>query len=161
VGVEIERKFRVRDDSWRAGVRLTERLRQGYLAQNATCSVRVRVEGERGRINVKGVVIGTTRPEFEYPLPVEDARTLLATLCQQPLIEKDRHHVPHEGHRWEIDEFLGQNAGLVIAELELSHADEPFRRPPWLGTEVTDDRRFYNSSLVNYAWSQLRRELGE
>jgi len=151
MGTEIERKFRVRDDRWREGVRGVY-YRQGYLQAERERTVRVRLAGNTGWLTIKGETRGVTRSEFEYPIPVEDATALLDGLCDQPQIEKYRYRVEHDGHVWEIDEFLGDNAGLVVAEIELASADERFSRPPWLGEEVSDDPRYFNANLVRHPW---------
>jgi adenylate cyclase len=146
VGREIERKFLVDTAAWRprdAGIA----LRQGYLSRDPARVVRVRLAGDAGALTIKGVTTGVTRAEFEYAIPAADATELLA-LCERPLIEKRRHHELHAGKRWEIDVFEGDNRGLVLAELELAAEDEPFARPPWLGAEVSDDPRYYNSNLI-------------
>ena len=151
MGTEIERKFRVRDDCWREGVRGVY-YRQGYLQAERERTVRVRLAGNTGWLTIKGETRGVTRSEFEYPIPPEDAAALLDELCDRPQIEKYRYRVEHDGHVWEIDEFLGDNAGLVIAEVELASADERFSRPPWLGEEVSDDPRYFNANLVRHPW---------
>ena len=160
MGIEIERKFLVAGDGWRAGAERVQAMAQGYLndlgaVEGGTqkASVRVRIEGDRAFLNLKSRKLGHTRQEFDYPLPVEDARQLLA-LCVGGLVEKRRHYVRHAGHLWEIDEFLGANAGLVVAELELDSADEAFVRPAWLGEEVTDSPRYYNLALAGRPYSQ-------
>jgi adenylate cyclase len=149
VGVEIERKFLVRHDGWRPAVVSSVDIVQGYLANTARSSVRLRVAGEAATLSVKGMTPGVRREEFEYPVPLEDARHMLATLCEGPLLGKRRHVVAAGMHRFEVDEFTGPNAGLVIAELELARPDEPFARPDWLGEEVTDHARYYNFRLVS------------
>lgn len=154
MAIEIERKFLVTDDSWRAGAPRCERFRQGYLASDPGCSVRVRLEGEVGRLNIKSATLGIHRHEYEYAIPAADAAELLDTLCAKPLIEKTRYFVEHAGHTWEVDRFEGENAGLVVAEIELDHADEPFERPPWLGEEVSHDPRYYNVSLVKHPFKE-------
>ncbi len=146
VGLEIERKFLVAGDGWRA-LGMPERYRQGYLCRG-TAVVRVRIAGERGRLSVKGKNIGPVRREFEYEIPVAEAEEMLAELCDGPIIDKCRTTLVWEGSRWEVDEFFGDNQGLILAEIELSHPDEAFARPPWLGAEVTDDPRYYNSNLA-------------
>lgn len=151
MGTEIERKFRVRDDRWREGVRGVY-YRQGYLQAERERTVRVRLAGNTGWLTIKGETRGVTRSEFEYPIPAEDATALLDGLCDQPQIEKYRYRVEHDGHVWEIDDFLGDNAGLVVAEIELASADERFSRPPWLGEEVSDDPRYFNANLVRHPW---------
>jgi adenylate cyclase len=145
MGIEIERKFLVSGDGWRQGE--GARYSQGYLNRDAQRTVRVRIAGERAFLTVKGISKGATRSEFEYAIPTSDARQLLQ-LADGPVIEKIRRIVVHEGSRWEVDEFLGDNKGLVVAELELESEDQPFARPDWLGREVTDDARYYNSSLA-------------
>jgi adenylate cyclase len=144
---EIERKFRVRSDAWRAEVRCSRLLRQGYLANTARASIRVRLDGECGLLSVKGMERGMSRDEYEVSVPAPDAREMLDRLCEGIPIEKRRHIVPHEGSEWEIDEFLGENAGLVIAELELDREDASFARPAWLGPEITYEERYYNFRL--------------
>jgi adenylate cyclase len=144
---EIERKFRVRSDAWRAEVSRSTLLRQGYLANTARASIRVRLDGEQALLSVKGMERGMSRDEYEVPLAVADAREMLERLCEGIAIEKRRHIVVHEGSKWEIDEFLGENAGLVIAELELDSEQASFARPAWLGAEVTDEERYYNFRL--------------
>lgn len=152
MGQEIERKFLVLDERWRDGADAGERLRQGYLANNLRASVRVRIGGGRARLNIKGATLGVERLEFDYPLPLDDAEQLLDSLCERPLIDKTRYRVVHGGHSWEVDVFEGDNAGLVVAEIELAAADEAFERPPWLGQEVSDDPRYYNVCLVTHPY---------
>ncbi len=156
MGVEIERKFLVKDDSWRAQAGAGVRYVQGYLAGNERASVRVRLEGDAARLNIKSATLGVCRREYEYAIPREDAEEMLAHLCRRPLIEKLRYHLRHGDHEWEIDEFLGDNAGLVVAEIELASEDEPFRRPPWLGEEVSHDPRYYNVNLVDHPYKDWR-----
>lgn len=144
---EIERKFRVRSDAWRAEVTRSTLLRQGYLANTARASIRVRLEGERALLSVKSMERGMSRDEYELPLPMADAHEMLDRLCEGIAIEKRRHIVPHEGSEWEIDEFLAENAGLVVAELELASEGASFVRPPWLGAEITYEERYYNFRL--------------
>jgi adenylate cyclase len=158
--LEIERKFLVTSDAWRAWAREVVPMAQAYLNDQAAIdsgaqrtSVRVRIAGERAFLNIKSRELGHTRQEFDYPVPLEDARALLA-LCVGGLVEKRRHLVEHAGHLWEVDEFLGDNAGLVVAEIELAHADEPFERPAWLGAEVTDEPRYYNLALASHPYSR-------
>jgi adenylate cyclase len=147
VAIEIERKFRVQNDGWREQVSSRTLLRQGYIANTARASVRVRLAGEAGWLSVKAMTPGLSRAEYEAAIPALDADEMLQRLCEGPLVEKWRHIVIHQGSRWEIDEFLGANAGLVIAELELAAEDAVFAAPAWLGVEVTHDERFYNFRL--------------
>jgi adenylate cyclase len=148
MGREIERKFLVRDEGWRAGA-VGERIEQGFLSTDPRRVVRVRVQGGRtATVAIKGAALGATRPEFEYAIPLDDARELLAGLCLRPPIEKTRYRVDVAGAWFEVDVFEGANAGLVLAEIELSSEDEPFPRPDWLGEEVTHDPRYSNASLA-------------
>jgi adenylate cyclase len=153
VGVEIERKFLLVGDAWRT---LGEPvlLRQGYLSSDPERVVRVRIEGEQGTLTIKGKSVGATRGEWEYPVPLADANELLDRLCQQPLIEKYRRRIALAGHVWEVDEFLGANQGLMFAEIELASEDEQFDKPDWIGAEVTDDPRYFNSSLIRHPYSR-------
>ncbi|MCZ8131355.1 MAG: CYTH domain-containing protein [Steroidobacteraceae bacterium] len=148
MGVEIERKFLVRGDAWRAQAVRSQRLRQGYLANTSRSSVRVRLAGDRAWLSVKSMTRELARLEFEYEIAVADAGPLLDALCEPPLLDKVRHYVPFGRHEWEVDEFLGDNAGLVVAELELDAADEPYEAPAWLGREVTHEDRYYNFNLA-------------
>jgi adenylate cyclase len=152
MGVEIERKFLVADESWRDEVVSRTGIRQGYLALTERCSVRVRISGDQANLNFKGLTIGIRRSEFEYPIPLADAEAMLEEYCGPDVIEKHRHLVDHAGHRWEVDEFAGDNAGLVVAELELGSEDEAFEPPGWLGEEVTGDLRYYNVALVQHPY---------
>ncbi|HKJ09928.1 MAG TPA: CYTH domain-containing protein [Gammaproteobacteria bacterium] len=152
MATEIERKFLVCNDQWRAHADAGTAYRQGYLASDPSCSIRVRVGGGRARLNIKSATLGIHRQEYEYPIPLEDGQEILDTLCQGPLVEKTRYLVPHGDHTWEVDVFEGENAGLVVAEIELSREDEPFERPPWAGDEVSHDPRYYNVSLVRHPY---------
>lgn len=147
MAIEIERKFLVTGDGWRAHARRRTLLRQGYLANTARASVRVRLAGRGGWLSVKEMVPGRARAEYEARIAAADARQMLERLCEGALIEKWRHLVFYRRCEWEVDEFLGDNAGLVIAELELSSVNQRFPRPGWLGAEVTDDERYYNFRL--------------
>ena len=151
MGLEIERKFLVRGDAWRQPA--PTYLCQGYLNRDKARTVRVRIAAESAWLTVKGASQGAVRSEFEYAIPLADARQLLA-LCDGPLIEKQRHLVAHAGHTWEVDEFLGANAGLVVAEIELSDEGEAFEVPEWAGAEVTDDARYFNSNLAAHPFRQ-------
>ncbi|HVN46810.1 MAG TPA: CYTH domain-containing protein [Steroidobacteraceae bacterium] len=142
---EIERKFLVQGSAWRQGTPL--HVRQGYLNRDKQRTVRVRIAGGRAYLTVKGLTQGASRPEFEYEIPLEDGEALLA-LCDGPPLEKHRYTVRHAGATWEVDEFLGANAGLVVAEIEIQNEQQAFERPGWLSTEVTADPRYFNSSLI-------------
>ena len=152
MGLEIERKFLVVGEAWRA-LGTPTLLRQGYLSLEPERTVRVRIEGSNATLTIKGKNRGATRGEWEYPIPVAEAAELLDTLCQQPLIEKIRHRVRAGTHIWEVDEFLGANAGLVVAEIELASEGEGFDKPAWIGREVTDDKRYFNSNLIRHPYS--------
>jgi adenylate cyclase len=150
--LEIERKYLVRNDDWRRpgnGIR----YRQGYLSTDPGRNVRVRSGAGKGFITIKGLTVNATRPEYEYPIPVEDAEALLDTLCLKPIIEKTRYTVEHAGLLWEIDVFEGVNAGLIIAEVELAGANQRIVLPDWIGQEVTDDPRYYNASLISHPFT--------
>jgi adenylate cyclase len=155
--LEIERKFLVIGQAWRQPVERQQRFSQGYLNRDKARTVRVRVSGsmagEQAWLTIKGQSVGATRAEFEYEIPAADAQALLV-LCEGPVIEKIRHCCTHQGMEWEIDEFLGENAGLVVAEIELTSEDQPFARPDWLGAEVTDDARYFNSALSQRPFSR-------
>ena len=157
MAAEIERKFLVTGSSWRAGARGVV-YRQGYLSTVKERTVRVRTEGNRGVLTIKGITTGVTRAEFGYEIPVADANQLLDTLCERPLIEKTRYRVTVDAHTWEIDQFHGANDGLIVAEIELRSADEPFARPAWLGAEVSNDPRYYNANLIAHPFNQWRQE---
>jgi len=147
MGTEIERKFLLAEDGWRAHVSSTHHLRQGYLAIDGGNTVRVRTDSQRGWLTVKSRGEGICRPEFEYEIPMADAVGLLA-LCGGRLVEKTRHEVPAGTLCWEIDEFAGDNSGLIVAEIELPEEGVPVPRPAWLGEEVTADSRYVNANLA-------------
>ena len=146
MAVEIERKFRVTRTDFLDGVD-GERLIQGYLRHARQATVRVRVPDDQAWLTIKGETRGARRSEFEYPIPADDARAMLEEMCPEGVIDKTRYRLPLDGHVWEVDVFHGDNHGLVVAEIELDHEDQPFTRPPWLGEEVTGDPRYYNSAL--------------
>lgn len=150
MGIEIERKFLVTGTAWRQGAGV--RLSQGYLNRDKERTVRVRLAGEKAFLTIKGVSVGACRAEFEYEIPAGDAEQLLK-LSDGPVIEKIRRVVQLEGDTWEVDEFLGDNAGLVVAEIELQSEGQAFARPDWLGPEVTHDARYFNSSLATKPFS--------
>jgi adenylate cyclase len=156
---EIERKFLLSGEAWRREVVRATRMRQGYVAGSERASVRVRIAGNDAWLNIKSGGLTAVRQEFEYAIPAADANELLE-LAARPLIEKTRHYVEHAGMTFEIDEFEGDNAGLVVAELELEHEGQTFERPGWLGAEVTHLARYYNVNLVKHpysAWDESER----
>jgi adenylate cyclase len=166
MGIEIERKFLVASDAWRNAVTDSRHIAQGYLVGvralrdgTARASVRVRVCGEQAWINVKSVELGVSRAEYEVALPLADAQNMLGTLCDG-VLEKTRHHVSVDGWLFEVDEFHGDNQGLIVAEIELPAADAVFPRPAWLGAEVSHLARYYNVNLFEHpfaSWSAAER----
>lgn len=151
MGDEIERKFLTIDESWRGQGQAT-RYVQGYLCRESGRTVRVRIAGEKASLTIKGATTGVSRKEFEYEIPLPDAEELMK-LCVRPLIEKTRTVVEFAGKRWEVDEFHGENAGLVVAEIELTREDEPFERPAWVGCEVSHDPRYSNARLTRQPYT--------
>ena len=152
---EIERKFLLANDSWR-GLAQGITLCQGYLSTDKHCAVRVRIAGNKAWIGIKGETHGATRLEFEYPVPLEEARLMLERLAKRPLIEKTRYTIPFAGLIWEVDEFHGDNQDLIIAEVELEDEAQSFARPDWIGREVTGDPRYYNANLVANPFKEWR-----
>jgi len=155
---EIERKFLVETEGWR-GLGEAVLFRQGYLSTDPERTVRVRLAGDQGWITVKGISRGLERSEFEYEIPPSDAAEMLDTLCLRPLVEKTRTRISIGDLVWEVDEFAGENAGLIIAEVELQSSDQQITVPPWAGREVTGDMRFYNSNLSQNPFSRWRSSL--
>lgn len=160
MGKEIERKFLLTGEGWRESIQSSVPMAQGYLmgvaalmAGHARASVRVRIAGDQAWLNIKSSVRGIERDEFEYFVPLADARDMLDTLCDGK-VEKTRHHVNVQGTMFEIDEFAGANHGLIVAEVELDHAGQDIPRPSWLGREVSDEKRYYNVFLVDHPFMQ-------
>jgi adenylate cyclase len=151
---EIERKYLVRGNQWQ---NLAEGLiyRQGYIATVGKQTVRVRIIGEQGYLTIKGENIGAVRSEFEYPIPIEDAEEMLDSLCDRPLIEKVRYKIAYEGLVWEVDEFLGENAGLIIAEVELTNEHQEITLPDWIDRQVSDPK-YFNVNLVKHPYSKWK-----
>lgn len=152
MATEIERKFLVKGDTWRDDVTASEVYRQGYLANNSSCSVRVRISDDQAYLNIKSAQLGIFRTEYEYAVPMADAGEMLDNLCVSAVVEKTRYFIPDGEHTWEIDVFSGDNTGLIVAEIELSRGDEPFNRPQWLGEEVSHDPRYYNVYLAEHPY---------
>jgi adenylate cyclase len=167
MGIEIERKFLLASDAWRAAVTHSKHIAQGYLVDvralrdgTARASVRVRISGTQAWLNIKSVQLGIARSEYELPLPLADAHSMLETLCDG-VLEKTRHHVEVDGWLFEIDEFLGDNSGLIVAEIELPTVNASFPRPAWLGREVSDLARYYNVNLTEHPfakWTTAERD---
>ncbi|MFN2382235.1 MAG: CYTH domain-containing protein [Guyparkeria sp.] len=151
---EIERKFLLASDTWRHEIEHSDRMVQGYLNDQGPVSVRARIAGSRAWLNIKSRTLGISRDEFEYEIPLADAERMLDHLTTGPVIDKTRHLVRRDGLLWEIDEFHGDNDGLIVAEVELEHVDQPFARPDWLAEEVSHDARYYNVSLVKTPYCQ-------
>ena len=156
MAIEIEHKFLLANDDWRKQVSHRCYYQQGYLNSDKNSSVRVRIADDKAWLNIKSATIGTQRQEYEYLIPVADASEIINTLCHKPLIEKTRHFVTIEQHLWEIDEFASENAGLIVAEIELSTIGEKFTKPSWLGLEVTNDVRYYNNNLSQHPFSRWK-----
>lgn len=148
MATEIERKFLLTSEEWRDQVERSERMTQGYLLAQAKSSVRLRIAGNSAWLNIKSATVGVSRSEYEYPVPVSDAEEMLANLAEGPLIDKTRHYVRYAKHLWEVDEFHGDNAGLIVAEVELASVGEQFDKPAWVGEDVSGDVRYYNSMLT-------------
>lgn len=158
MATETERKFLVRSDEWRENAKAIT-VRQGYLARDKGRTVRVRVAGNQGFITIKGKTLadGITKPEYEYKIPKKDAEDLLK-MCLRGIVEKTRHLVKYRGRTWEVDEFHGDNKGLVVAELELKSAKEAFAKPAWLGKEVTEDGRYTNAALSENPYKNWKKK---
>ncbi len=153
MGIEIERKFLLKDDSWRQQADAGTAYRQGYLIGAKQASVRVRIEGDKAFLNIKSMTLGVRRHEYQYPIPLVEANEMLDTMCEKPLVEKTRYKVLHDNHEWEIDVFTGDNAGLVVAEVELESEQEQLLLPSWAGIEVSEDPRYYNVNLVKHPYT--------
>jgi adenylate cyclase len=150
---EIEKKFLVRSKTYRE---LAEGIyiHQGFLSTVKERVVRIRIFGKQAFVTIKGITIGATRTEFEYEIPVKDAEVLLSELCLKPTIKKYRYKIPYQGYIWEVDEFLGENQGLIVAEIELESEDQQFDIPNWIGEEVTDDPKYFNSNLIAHPYNK-------
>lgn len=154
MALETERKFLVTDNHWRNAPGTM--YRQGYLNSDKKRNVRVRVIGDRGYLTVKGISKGATRVEYEYEIPKAEADAMLDDLCEKPLITKKRYKIEFKGLVWEVDEFFGDNQGLIIAELELKSEDQVFIKPEWIGDEVTGDPKYFNSNLIHRPYSKWK-----
>ncbi len=160
MGIEIERKFLLKNDHWKEIAKEGIAYRQGYFSGAKKASLRIRVEGNKAKFNIKSLDNShIRRQEYEYTLPLSEAEEMLDTLCDRPLIEKVRYHVPYQGHIWEIDIFSGDNAGLMVAEIELQNENEKFAVPTWIGKEVSDDMRYYNINLVKHPYCDWKDDV--
>jgi len=151
MGIEIERKFLVNQLPPDLSPGLT--ICQGYMVNQKDRVVRVRTKGNKGFLTIKGKTVNTQRREFEYEIPLTDAQEMLDLFCAPPLVEKTRFKIEFKGFEWVIDQFAGENLGLVVAEIELNHESQPFETPPWAGEEVSHDPRYYNSNLIKHPYS--------
>ncbi|HEY9640877.1 MAG TPA: CYTH domain-containing protein [Coleofasciculaceae cyanobacterium] len=154
MAIEIERKFLVKGNDWRIVTGTV--YRQGYIVSGNGRTVRVRLAGDQGYLTIKGGARGISRSEYEYLIPVSDAIEMLDSLCDRPQIEKTRYKIPYEGLIWEVDEFAGENQGLILAEVELTSPDQPITLPPWIGQEVSRDFRYFNSNLAKFPYSHWK-----
>lgn len=157
MAIEIERKFKVANNDWRKGAS-GSLLKQGYISHARDGSIRVRIEGSKALLTIKGGAVGASRLEFEYDIPLTDAETMLMILCKKPIIEKIRYRIPFGGHTFEVDEFMGDNLGLIIAEAELKDETELLELPNWIGEEVTGDPKYYNANLIENPFRNWKDE---
>jgi adenylate cyclase len=153
MGKEIERKFLVKGDVWKSLAKGT-RYRQGYLNSVKERTVRVRTVGDKGFLTIKGITTGASRTEYEYPIPVPDAEAMLNELCEKPIIEKNRYKIKDRNLTWEVDEFFGENQGLIVAEVELQSESQSVEKPGWVGEEVTGDPRYFNANLIKHPYAK-------
>ena len=154
--IEIERKYLVINDNYKSGK--AQRISQGYICSEDDRVVRVRIKGDKAYLTIKNATIGFARNEYEYEIPVADAEAMLHNTCQQPIIDKTRYIVKHKGFTWEVDEFHGDNEGLVFAEIELADVNEQFLRPAFLGAEVTGNPRYYNAYISKHPYPTWEKE---
>jgi adenylate cyclase len=153
MGTEIERKFLLTGDAWRKLAEGTH-YRQGYLNSVKERTVRVRTINDKGFLTIKGITVGATRAEYEYEIPKDECNAMLDDLAEKPIIEKSRYKVDYEGFTWEVDEFFGENQGLIVAEIELESEDQAFDKPEWVGEEVSGDPRYFNSNLIKHPYTK-------
>ena len=155
MAIEIERKFLVKEPPFHLAIK-SLRIRQGYIVNDQNQVIRVREKGDDYFLTIKGNNIGISRLEYDFPISKNDAEDLLKHFCKTSMIDKTRHYVEHEGHTWEVDEFHGENEGLIVAEIELDSVDEQFVIPDWAGEEVTSDERYYNMNLAIYPFKDWK-----
>ena len=151
MGIEIEKKFLLKNEDWKRQCTEGVQIKQGYLNSHTERTVRIRISGGNGEITIKGKTENLTRKEFEYQIPYEEALSLIQ-LCETPIIEKTRFKIKQENLTWEIDQFGGENIGLIIAEVELESENQILTLPSWVGKEVSQDSKYYNSSLLTYPY---------
>lgn len=152
MNIEIERKFLLRNNLWKEGATGIH-YKQAYLTEKGDNTVRVRMEGDKAKLTIKSKATNISRMEFEYDIPVEDAQQLF-TIAKTAAVEKYRYKIPYAGNIWEVDEFLGENEGLVVAEIELKSEDQPFEKPSWIGAEVSGDKRYTNANLARFPFKK-------
>jgi len=156
MALEIEHKFLLKNNDWKKNISKSTQFKQGYLVSDEKRSLRIRVSDNEAWINIKSATIGTHRMEYEYSIPLTEGLEILNSLCEKPIIEKTRHLVPYKQHIWEIDVFIGDNEGLIVAEVELSAIGESFDIPAWVGKEVTEDLRYYNNNLCQHPYKNWK-----
>ncbi len=156
MGKEIERKFLLVGEEWKKLAKGTH-YRQGYLNSAKERTVRIRTINDKAFLTIKGITVGATRAEYEYEIPHADCSAMLDNLAEKPIVEKNRYKIPYGGFTWEVDEFLGVNAGLVVAEVELESEDQKFEKPSWVGAEVTGDPKYFNSNLVKNPYTTWKK----
>ena len=152
MSIEIERKFLVKDNSWR-NFASGNKIIQGYISTNKEHTIRIRITKDKAFLTIKGKSVGPKRLEFEYMIPIEDANEMLNNLCKKPIIDKTRYKIQYKGLDWEVDVFHGNNKGLIIAEVELQNENQEIEKPDWIRREVTDDPKYYNSNLIRNPYS--------
>jgi CYTH domain-containing protein len=156
MGLEIEKKYLVKDTSWKQQAKGVH-YRQGYLSSNPERTVRVRTLENKAFLTIKGISAGAVRSEYEYEIPFTEALELLTQLCEKPIIEKIRYKITYKGLIWEVDEFSGENQGLLVAEVELTNEQQEIELPPWVGEEVTTDTRYYNANLIKHPFTKWQQ----
>jgi CYTH domain-containing protein len=153
MGIEIEKKYLVKGEEWKKEAQ-GKLYKQGYLSSNPDCTVRIRTVEDKGYLTIKGKTSGATRREYEYQISYQDALEMLAELCEKPIIEKVRYKITYQGLIWEVDEFRGENLGLVVAEVELKDENQQIILPAWVDREVTSEQKYYNSNLFKHPYSK-------
>ena len=153
MGTEIERKFLLKGDAWRALAKGTH-YRQGYLNSAKERTVRIHTVGDQAFLTIKGITVGNTRAEYEYPIPFDECNAMLDSLAEKPIIEKSRYKIAVGELTWEVDEFFGDNKGLIVAEVELTSEAQQFDKPAWVGDEVSGDPRYFNSNLIKHPFTK-------
>lgn len=159
MGQEIERKYLVKDDSFRQEAFMREKIKQGYLTTDPDKTVRVRTRNQQAFLTIKGKTNGITRAEFEYEIPYQDALEMMSAFCEA-FVEKTRYYVKYDGFTWEVDEFYGDNKGLLLAEIELESVNATYDLPPWAGEEVSGNKDYYNARLLTNPYKNWKKRKG-